>query len=137
MQKLLDIAKAILDKVDQLLTTEPARVIGYGAAFIVYAASAFLASKGIIDVKLTFEQSVGAAFGAVGTLIILVESIRRFVYSPQTYIENLSDEAAAAHEAAHLEEAFKVTLDAIQRAANEATTTAAPAPAPAVKGKSN
>jgi hypothetical protein len=95
---------ALLDKVDLLLTSEPARLIGYGAAVIVYLVARVLADRGYLDVQLSFDQSIGAAFGAIATLVILVESIRRFVYAPTTYIEDLSDESEAAHELAHMEE---------------------------------
>ena len=95
----------VLDKADTLLTSEPARMIGYGAAVIVYLVIRALGElkPGLIP-PMSFEESVGVAFSALATTVILIESIRRFVYSPLTYIEDLSDESQAAHEAAHLEE---------------------------------
>lgn len=107
-------ALRILDTIRALLTREPARLIGYGSAGVIYLAARFLADKGYLDVPMTFDQSLTAALAAMTTLVIIVESIRRFVYSPQTYIEDLADESAAAHEAAHLEEEFKAWLEAIK-----------------------
>lgn len=96
--------KSFLDRLNVLLTTEPARVIGYGAAVVVALVTAFMAERGTIAVALTFEQSVGAATGAIAALVIVIESIRRFAYSPMTYIEDLADGVKAAHEQAHAEE---------------------------------
>jgi hypothetical protein len=106
---------ALLAKVDSFLTTEPARLIGYGAAVVVFLVVQLLGivKPGLLP-ALSFEDAIGDAFAAIATLVILVESIRRFVFSPQTYIENLSDEAQAAHEAAHLEEDMQKWLDAVR-----------------------
>lgn len=95
----------LLDKADQLLTTEPARMIGYGAAIAIFLVLRVVGEvrPGLVPV-MSFEETIGLAFTALATVTILVESIRRFVYSPLTYIEDLSDESQAAHEAAHLEE---------------------------------
>ena len=95
----------VLDRADRLLTSEPARMIGYGAAVVVYLVVRALGElkPGLIP-AMGFGESVGVAFSALATVVILIESIRRFVYSPLTYIEDLSDESQAAHEAAHLEE---------------------------------
>lgn len=115
MNQLRSTVSAILAKVDQLLTSEPARLIGYGAAVVV-----FLVVQGLGIVKpgllppLSFEAAIGDAFAAIATLVILVESIRRFVYSPETYIGDLADESQAAHEAAHLEEDMQKWLDAVR-----------------------
>lgn len=112
---------ALLDKVDQLLTSEPARLIGYGAAVVVYLVARVMADRGYISVPLSFDQSIGAAFGAIATLVILVESIRRFVYSPLTFIESLSDESQAAHEAAHIEEDLQRWVERIRDEQEEQT----------------
>lgn len=98
---------AFLDKVSSLLQSEPARLIGYGAAVVIYLAARILADKGILDVQLTFDQSITAAVAAIAVLVGIVESIRRFVYSPLTYIEDLADEYASGHEQAHFEEEMK------------------------------
>jgi hypothetical protein len=98
---------AFLDKVKKLLTSEPARLIGYGSAIVIYLVANFLASKGIIDVKLSFEDSIVTALAAMSVLVGIVEAIRRAVYSPLTYIEDLADEAKNAHEAAHREIEFQ------------------------------
>lgn len=105
MNALQKTAQSILDKVDKLLTSEPARMIGYGAAVVVYLTVRVIGElkPGLFPV-VGFDEAVGVAFTALASTVILVESIRRFVYSPLTYIEDLSDESQAAHEAAHLEE---------------------------------
>jgi hypothetical protein len=117
--------QSILDKVDQLLTTEPARMIGYGAAVVLFLAVQLIGivRPGLLP-PVSFDAAVGDAFAAIATLVILVESIRRFVFSPQTYIEDLADESDAAHEAAHMEddlrrwaEAVKAQQDAPQKVA--------------------
>lgn len=110
----MKLLQTLLYKVDKLLTTEPARVIGYGAAVVVYLVARVLAARGYIDLPMTFEQSIGAAFAAISTLVIVIESIRRFVYSPQTYIEELSDEWQNGHDAAHAEEDLRQWLDAVR-----------------------
>jgi hypothetical protein len=126
--------KALLDKIDQLLTTEPARMIGYGAAIVIYLAARVMADRGYLQLPLTFDQSLTAALAAMSTVIIIVESIRRFVYSPMTYIEDLSDEAQAAHEAAHIEEAVQKALEAIKaKRAAEAVVPEAVVPVGSVK----
>lgn len=147
MDNIRKVVSAILDKADQLLTTEPARLIGYGAAVVI-----FLAVQGLGYVKpgllppLSFEAAIGDAFAAITTLVILVESIRRFVYSPATYIEDLSDESQAAHEAAHMEEDLAKWAETVrQHQQAKAAAAAAPQPitgivsdvAPGDKGKSN
>ena len=125
MNTLRKVALAILDKMDQLLTSEPARLIGYGAAVVVV-----LTVKAVEFVKpgllpqVSFDEAVGMAFTASATVVILVESIRRFVYSPLTYIEDLSDESHAAHEAAHLEEETQRFFDRLrERVAEESQPT--------------
>lgn len=111
----LKFIRQLLDKADQLLTTEPARMIGYGSAVIVAIVVRIVGEvrPGLVP-QLSFDEAVGLAFTALASVTILVESIRRFVYSPQTYIEDLSDEAAAAHEAAHLEEDLRRWKEAIE-----------------------
>lgn len=112
MKQLQSFVSAFLDKVDLLLQTEPARAIGYGAAVVVFLVAQVLSARGYLP-PMTFDQSVTLALSALATLVVLVESIRHFVYSPMTYIEDLSDESAAAHEAAHLEEELRNWFDAV------------------------
>lgn len=126
---------AILDKADQLLTTEPARMIGYGAAIVVYLVARLLTETHVLNLPLTFDQSLTSAVAALATVVILVESIRRFVYSPQTYIEDIADENKAGHEAAHLEEDLARWHQAVQQRIAEQkqaeqTTVLPVAPAP-------
>lgn len=114
MDNIRKVVSAILDKADQLLTSEPARMIGYGAAVLVYLIIRLVGElkPGLVP-QVGFEEAVGMAFSALATVVILVESIRRFVYSPLTYIEDLADESQAAHEAAHLEEDLRRWKEAI------------------------
>ena len=149
MNQLRAFVFALLDKVDVLLTTEPARAIGYGAAVIVFLVVQVLSSRGVLP-AMTFDQSVTLAFSAIASTVIIVESIRRFVYSPMTYIEDIADEAAAAHEAAHIEEEMAAWVAAVQarraadsqqrvaaEQANEAILPADPSKLPPSDGSKN
>ena len=124
MNQLRALALAILDKVDQLLTTEPARLIGYGAAVVLTVTVEVLNARGItrFGTDLTFDQAIGLAFGAIGFTVTVVESIRRFVYAPMTYIEDLSDTAMAAHEDAHFEEELSRAITAARVSRTPETT---------------
>lgn len=78
---------AVLDKVRDLLKGEPARLIGYGGAIVIYlVANAF----GRIP-DMTFDQAVSAAVAAIAIIATFVETIRRYVYSPNTVSEILED----------------------------------------------
>lgn len=105
---------AILAKVSQLLQTEPARAIGYGAAVVVYLAARVLSDRGYVKFNLSFEDSIIAAAAALTLVAGVVESIRRFVYSPMSYIEDLADEfqfaRAQGHIEAHAEEAMQAAF---------------------------
>jgi hypothetical protein len=115
VKSLRTLVTTFLDKVDLLLKGEPARAIGYGAAAVIFIVVQLLNARGIsLFPGITFEQAVIDSFAALAVLVSIIESIRHFVYSPQTYIEDLSDEAEAAHEVAHLEEEFRRMLDAAQ-----------------------
>ncbi len=91
MNTLSKTVSVILDRIYQLLTTEPARLIGYGAAVVVFLVAQGLnyVRPGILPV-VSFEQSLGLAFSASAMLVVLVESIRRFVYSPATHYADLN-----------------------------------------------
>ena len=117
MNQLRSIVSATLDKVSLLLKSEPARAIGYGAAVVVYLVILVLNSRGItrFGSDLKFEDAVlvhlAASTAAAMTLVgSVVESIRRFVYSPQTFIEQLSDEWQNGHDEAHFEEAMNAAI---------------------------
>lgn len=106
--------RSVLDKVEVLLTTEPARLIGYGAAVVIVIVAQVLGHfrPGLLP-EVSFDEAAGAAFLAISLLVVVVESIRHYVYAPQTYIEDLSDENHQGHLEAHAEEEFRRTLDAI------------------------
>lgn len=81
----------VLDKVRDLLKGEPARAIGYGGAVVVYlVANAF----GRIP-DMSFDQAVTLAVSAVALLAGFVETIRRYVYSPNTVSAIIDDLLAA------------------------------------------
>lgn len=92
MNQLRSVVSAFLDKVSLILKSEPARAIGYGAAAVVFLVGKVLADRGYVQFNLSFEDSVITALAAMTLVGSVVESIRRFVYSPQTYIEDLADE---------------------------------------------
>lgn len=118
MNSLRNSVGAILTKVSALLQSEPARLIGYGSAVVIYLVVNYLASKGIgVFVPMTVEESITASVAALAILVGIVESIRKFVYSPLTYIEDLADENKRAHEEAHMEEEMQRALaSAIEQA---------------------
>lgn len=99
---------AILDKVAALLQSEPARVIGYGAAVVVYLVVAGLNAMGITKLGsgLSFDAAIAITVSSLTFVGLVVEAIRKFVYSPLTYIEDLADENKAGHQAAHMEESL-------------------------------
>lgn len=76
----IDTINGLSDRLLGLLQGEPARVIGYGAAVIIYLVAA--AFKAIPDVS--FEQAIGDATAAITMLVSVVESIRHLVFSPNT-----------------------------------------------------
>lgn len=109
VNQLRALVSSTLDKVDVLLQSEPARLIGYGAAAVIFIVIKVLNDHGIVrfGTDVSFTEALGATAGAIAVTVTVVESIRKFVYSPQTFIEELSDESAAAHEQAHMEEDLK------------------------------
>ena len=68
----------ILDKADSVLKGEPARIIGYGAAVVIYLVAK--ASGHIAD--QTPDQALISAGAAITTVVGIIETIRHFVYSP-------------------------------------------------------
>ncbi len=70
----------ILDTIRDLLAGEPARAIGYGGAAIVYLVAK--ASGTIPDV--TPEEALVQATAAIALAATFTETIRHFVYSPET-----------------------------------------------------
>lgn len=78
---------AFARRVQGLLQGEPVRVIGYGAAVVVWFVAGI--SNRIPD--LTLDQSLVAATGAIAAI---TEGLRRLVYSPAT-VEAIQAEQAA------------------------------------------
>lgn len=76
----------ILDKAANILTGEPARAIGYGAALIIYLVAK--ASGQIAD--QTPDQALISATAGIASVVGVIESIRHFVYSPNT-VNDLRD----------------------------------------------
>lgn len=104
---------AILDKTSNLLKAEPARAIGYGAAVVLYLVVRVLNAKGYVQFgQLTFEESIVATLAAMTVISGVVESIRRFVFSPQTYIEDLADSYVEGHISAHDEMDLRAQFEA-------------------------
>jgi hypothetical protein len=73
-------------KAEALLTEkEPARAIGYGAALVILGVSLVSNALGFTRIPaLDLPTAVGDATLAIGTVVGIVEGIRRFVYSPAT-----------------------------------------------------
>lgn len=71
---------AILDGFRDILRGEPARVIGYGAAVVIY-----LVAKAVGTIPdQTFEEAMVSTAAAITLVATVIETIRRFVYSPVT-----------------------------------------------------
>lgn len=104
----MDNIRAVVDiflaKVEHLLTTNPVRMIGYGSAVVVFIAAKVLSDAGYTRYDITFEQAMGLTAASVAFVTLVVESARRFVYSPQTYIEDLADQWSRGHAEAHVEQ---------------------------------
>lgn len=88
MSKITD----VLDKVQSVLQGEPLRAIGYGAGVVIYFVAR--ASGKIADVPL--DQAIVQASGALALLVSVVETARRFVYSPNTVAQIIGPSAAPA-----------------------------------------
>lgn len=69
----------ILDRVSTVLTGEPARVIGYGGAVVVY-----IVARATVIPDVSFEDAIVQVTAAAAIVATFVESIRRIVYSPNT-----------------------------------------------------
>lgn len=76
----MDQLRALLDKVEGVLSGEPARAIGYGAAVVIYLVAK--ASGKIAD--QSFDQAIISAGAGIGVVVGVIETIRRYVYSPAT-----------------------------------------------------
>jgi hypothetical protein len=125
-------ALAVLDKVRALLASEPARMIGYGSALVVVAVVWVIGQvrPGLLP-PVDFNSALAASFTALAFVTIVVENIRRFVYSPTTYVNDLTEESNRAHEEAHLEEEITRALQARQEQRDRQQATIVPvAPAP-------
>ena len=88
-EKVVTFIKGLLDEASVVLKGEPARVIGYGAAVVIYLVAA--AFGRIPDVS--FDVAVTDAVGIVALVTAVVESVRHFVSSPIT-VGSLIDEIA-------------------------------------------
>ncbi len=114
VNQLLDFARNLLDAATRLLQGEPLRAIGYGAAVVVFLVAN--ASGRFAD--LTFDEALNIALAAVTTLIGIIETARRFVYSPNT---------VARVETAAIQRGIDVGVQAAT-----GTEFEAPVPAPAI-----
>lgn len=81
-----------LDRIRGLLTSSPARVIGYGAAVVIYLVA--LAFDRIPD--MTFEQALVNTTFAITTLVGVIEAIRHYVFSPATVAKMVAAPPTAA-----------------------------------------
>lgn len=75
----------LLDKVDSLLSGEPARAIGYGAALVIVGVSLASNALGFTRIpEVSLEGALAAAAIATTTVVTVIEGIRRSVYSPNS-----------------------------------------------------
>lgn len=75
-----DRLRGLLDSARRLLTGEPARVIGYGAAVVIYLVAKALGS--IPD--QSFDVAILSATAGAAVVASVVETIRHYVFSPNT-----------------------------------------------------
>lgn len=80
MDRILTIARTIISKAEDLLQGEPLRVIGYGAAVVIWLVCN--ASGRFADIS--FDSALALTVSAAATLTAILETARRFVYSPNT-----------------------------------------------------
>jgi hypothetical protein len=71
---------SVLDSARDLLRGEPARVIGYGSAVVIYIAA------NLLDVlpDVTFDQAIAQGAAVIVTVATVIETIRSLVYSPNS-----------------------------------------------------
>lgn len=92
IKTILDKGRAILDAADNLLSGEPARAIGYGAALVVVGVSLVSNALGYTRIpEVSLDAALVAATLAITTLVTVIEGIRRSVYSPNTVDAIVSD----------------------------------------------
>lgn len=80
MSTVLDAARRVLDSARNLLSGEPLRAIGYGSSVVIYLVAN--ASGRFAD--LSFDEAINLSLLAVSTVVGVIETARRFVYSPNT-----------------------------------------------------
>lgn len=108
----MDKLRSLLDSADTLLTGEPARAIGYGAAIVVVGVVAISNALGYsrFGSGLDLTTAVGLTTTAVATVVGLVESIRHYVFSSNTVARmNL---AASSQEAGTIDPATAADIAA-------------------------
>lgn len=91
MNKVFDQVNALLAPVQDILTGEPARAIGYGAAAIIYVVAKLV---GAIPDQ-TPDQALASATAGIAVVVSVVESIRHYVYSPNT-VQQLTPQGMSA-----------------------------------------
>lgn len=87
---------ALLDQARVLLQGEPARLIGYGAAVVVVLVVAIANALGFtrFGANIDLGTALGLTTLAIGSLVGLIETIRRYVYSPNT-VQRIAEQSAA------------------------------------------
>lgn len=82
----------LLDKADAALKGEPARFIGYGSALVIVGVVAAANALGYTRIApIDLPTALAAATAAILTVTGVIESIRKFVYSPAT-VQAIIDE---------------------------------------------
>jgi hypothetical protein len=97
---LTDRFRSILDSARTLLTGEPARFIGYGAAVVIVGVIAISNALGFtrFGENISLSDALIGATAAIATLGGIIETIRRFVYSQNT-VEAIAAVAAETGDA--------------------------------------
>ena len=78
--------RILLYRVEDLLRGEPARFIGYGAAVVLVGIIAVANQLGVtrFGTGMSLADALTLSTTAITTLIGVIESIRHFVYAPDT-----------------------------------------------------
>lgn len=83
----MNFLKDTLDKVQHLLSGEPLRAIVYGGAVIIYVVAKAFA----VIPDQSVDEALVTAGAAAALLATLVETARRYVYSPNTVEAIIAD----------------------------------------------
>lgn len=95
--------RAIADRLTLILQGEPLRAISYGAAAVIYFTARAL---GAVE-DVSFEAALVQAGAAAAILVSVVETARRYVFSPNT-VEAIEAEVQSDEADQHAFETYRL-----------------------------